>query len=262
MRIFGVVKNNAGLLLLSVVTAVVSTVLFTARADAANLGVVLCGDRSTITVTQPESDTIVTKADLTMKGSVGQAAQIEVLLDDAFNNVVPLNLGQTTFETTVQLTPGTHTIKLTAINMCDSGDDASVTLVVTYSSPPDRNADGEVINPGGDGINNSGQLSAPQGAGGLLEPLRGLVDSGLKTLDIRSFSDAGRYSQLSITRAIVLIIGIYLVAFGPSIAMLVRFASTLPFIRTIKNEKTLRIKAARWSIRIAGGILFVAALLL
>lgn len=262
MRIFDAVKNSTGLLLLAVVTSLLLTVFLASKTHAANLGVVLCGGQSTLTVTQPESDTVVTKSELAIKGSVGQAAQIEVLLDDEFNNVVPLDLGQTKYETIVQLTPGTHTIKLTAINMCDSGDDASVTLVVTYSPPPDRNADGEVIINPTDGTDGNAQLNAPQGTGGWLEPLRGVIDNGLQMLDIRSFHDTGRYSQLSVTRAIVLIIGIYLIAFGPAIHMLVRFASTLPFIRSIEDKKSLRVKAARWSIRAAGTILFVAALLL
>lgn len=263
MRIFAAAKNRTTPLLLSFAAALMLSVMFAPRTEAVGVGVILCGSQSNITVTEPASDNVVTEPELTIKGLVNQAAQIEVLLDDEFNNVVPLNLGQTTFETIVHLTPGTHTIKLTAINACDTGDDDATTLVVTYTAPPDRNADGEVvINPVSDGDSEAGnQLGSQEGLGGLLDPLRKTADTALKFFDIRSFDAEQNYSQLTVARALFLVVGMYIAVFGPSHRSLVRYVARLPIVRGFGSD-TKRIIAAKWVIRVVGLLLFVAALLL
>lgn len=263
MRIFAAAKNSSRLLFLSLAASLMLSVVFAVRTEAVGVGIILCGSQSNITVTEPASDNIVMESELTVKGLVNQAAQIEVLLDDEFNSVVPLNLGQTTFETIVHLTPGTHTIKLTAINACDTGDDDATTIVVTYTAPPERNADGEAeINPvGDDGTGTGDQIESPQGLDGLLAPLRGTADTVLKIFDIRSFDAEQNYSQLTVARALILAVGMYIAVFGPSHRSLVKYIAKLPIVRGLGSDRKRTI-AAKWVIRVAGLLLFIAALLL
>ena len=228
-----------------------------ASVGAVGVGVVLCSGNSTITVSQPESDTIVTESNVSIKGTVSQATQIEIVLDDVFDSAVPLSLGQTTYDTSVHLTPGTHTIKLTAIDACDSGQDTSTTLVITYTPPPVRNADGEVINPTG-----SGQIIAPHSGFVLPEPFKTGVDTLLRILDIKSPQDSGGYSHLSLTRALLLTFGLYLATFGATTWAILKIVITAPIIRKIGSDVPTRTRIAKWLLRVIGILLFLGSLLL
>lgn len=268
MRLFVDAKNNLLVLVaaLSIALAMTFVSVYPTSVGAVGVGVVLCNGNSTITVSQPESDTIVTESDLTIKGTVSQATQIEIMLDDVFDSVVPLNLGQTTYDTSVHLTPGTHTIKLTAIDACESGQDTSTTLIITYTPPPVRNADGEIINPAGGnngGINNSDeQITAPNSGFTLPEPFRSGVDTLLRVLDIKSPQDSGGYSHLSLTRALLLTFGLYLATFGAVTWAILKIVITAPIIRKLGRDVPTRTRIAKWFLRIVGVLLFLGSLFL
>ncbi len=257
-------RSVSAALLVIAVSFLMALAFAASRAGAVGVGIILCGSQSNITVMQPESDNVVTSPDLVIKGLVNQAAQIEVMLDDAFDGVVPLNLGQTTFETTVRLRPGTHTIKLKAINACDTGEDDTVSLVVTYSPPPERNADGEVaINPVGEDGAGGAPVDGMQAGGiaGLLEPLRAGTDGVLRIFDIRPLDGQYEGSRLSIGRAVMLAASLFLVVFGPFFARFVTFVSRLPVVRSLGKTSVKRARVAKWTIRLLGVLLFVATLL-
>lgn len=100
------------------------------------IGATICGSSSSIVLAQPISDSIVTLSTVSLQGSVHQASQIEVRVDGTFDSTIPISVGQTAFSGSVELSAGTHTILLTAINVC-SGSNAEATAVVTYTAPPE-----------------------------------------------------------------------------------------------------------------------------
>jgi len=265
MRFFVDAKNKLWLsaTLLGVVVSLMVNLAYSHGAGAVGVGVVLCNGNSTITISQPESDTIVTESDLAIKGAVTQATQIEVMLDNVFDSVVPLNLGQTTYETNVHLTHGTHTIKLTAIDACESGQDTSTTLIITYTPPPVRNVDGEIIDSTGSGINTRGeQVALPQSGFVLPEPLKSGIDTILRVLDIKSPQDSQGYSYLSLTRALLLTFGLYLATFGATTWAILRIVIAAPIIRRLGSDISTRTRIAKWTLRIVGILLFLGSLLL
>lgn len=96
---------------------------------------IICREGATLLIAQPASDSVVVDTLLPLSGTVTQATQIEITIDGQFNGVVPLNAAATSFATTVQLSPGTHTIGLTAVDACQIAN-ATDQVVVTYQMPP------------------------------------------------------------------------------------------------------------------------------
>lgn len=123
-----------------------SLMLFTPSHDAAaqsNVQVVICRETqpATLSVVSPKSDSVVSAATLVISGGVSQSHQLEVYVDGAFNSIESLPSGTSTYTTSIQLSTGTHTIKLVAVDACQVGN-AAVELVVTYqpvSSPSNGN---------------------------------------------------------------------------------------------------------------------------
>lgn len=95
---------------------------------------IVCREGASLAISQPMSDSVVTTPGVALEGDVAQATQIEVTIDGQFNGVVPLNAAATTFTATVQLSPGTHTIQLTAVDACQI-ENATDSVVVTYQAP-------------------------------------------------------------------------------------------------------------------------------
>lgn len=265
MRFFDAAKIKVAIVAVGLLASIGAVVAPTS-ASAVGVGVVLCTNSSTVTVSQPQTDTVVTDSQLVVKGGVTQSSQIEVTLNDVFDSVVPLNLGQTSFETSVHLTPGTHTIKLTAINSCSPGQNGTATLVVTYTPPPERNADGEVVETSGNNVGvleaDTTALGAPR-SGLLPEPIQKAIDETLKFLDIGSLHERGRYSELSIVRAGILTLALYFAIFAPlSLLIRKRVVEHFPYIQHRSRTEEGRLRLAGWVIRMAGVALFIACLFL
>ena len=96
------------------------------------IGATICANSSTIVLIQPVSDSVVTSPSVTLQGTVQQASQIEIRVDGVFDSTIPISVGQTAFSGTVALAQGTHTISLTAVNLC-SGTNIDTSVVVTYA---------------------------------------------------------------------------------------------------------------------------------
>lgn len=93
----------------------------------------VCGSDShaSLVMAQPKSDSVVSSPTVTVSGSVTQTSQINTTLDGAYDQTVALAAGQSTFSLTMTLGPGTHTIAVTALDMC-AQHNATTQLVVTY----------------------------------------------------------------------------------------------------------------------------------
>jgi len=98
-----------------------------------NVQVVICRDTQpvTLSVASPKSDSVVSAPALVVLGTVSQSHQLEVYVDGAFNSIESLPPDASTYTTSIQLSPGTHTVKLVAVDACQVGN-AAVELIVTY----------------------------------------------------------------------------------------------------------------------------------
>lgn len=201
------------------------------------VGATICDSSSTINLSAPVSDSIVSIPTVQLSGIVQQASQIEVRIDDVFDGIIPISLGQTSFSSTIQLTAGTHTVKLTAINIC-SGSNAEVSTIVTYSPPSQvpstgsntpTEVDGGVANDVN--VNTTNQ---PIGGAGVIDwaaqPLKEIAKwLNIQTDDI-SVNDS--IATLSIHRAVVVAAGMTLAVVGLSPAVIIGVAQ-LPVISNI-----------------------------
>jgi len=93
----------------------------------------VCGSdgHASLVLSQPKSDSIVADAHLTLSGTTLQASQVSTTLDGTYDQTVALAAGQPSFSLTMVLDPGTHTITVTAVDMCGQHN-ATSQLVVTY----------------------------------------------------------------------------------------------------------------------------------
>lgn len=105
----------------------------TAGAAASTINVAVCGDGAgaQLTITNPVSDSTVDHPNVEIAGTVAEASQIEITIDNEYDSTVPLDPQQTTFSTTVQLAAGTHTISLVANDICQV-QNATASVVITY----------------------------------------------------------------------------------------------------------------------------------
>lgn len=85
-------------------------------------------------INAPQDNAIVSLVPVKVTGTVQNVSQIEVRVDAAYHSTIPIGSGQQTFETTIMISAGTHTIVLTGIDIC-SISHPQATLVVTYSPP-------------------------------------------------------------------------------------------------------------------------------
>lgn len=218
---------------------------------------IVCREGATLSIVQPISDSVVINTSLPINGMVTQATQIEVTIDGQFNSVVPLNAAATNFATTVQLSAGTHTIRLTAIDACQIAN-ASDQVVVTYEAPPTSGGSvgGETATdvPAGGGvvIGDVADLPAvPSVASSPFERLvQPLVDLG-RQLDLVNSPSATAAQQASVPQLVRF--GFVAVGLGSIIftAQIVQFASGF-------QVGTVRLRAFRRPLVIAIGAAFLA----
>lgn len=130
MRLLVVVRSLFAVL---VVTSFLSSTPAYAAVKGTNLTVSICGSSagSGLTITTPVSDSVVNQATITLSGTVLNATQIEVRVDGQYSSTIPLNASDVSYTMQLTLTVGTHTILLTANDVCGISNASSQT-VVTY----------------------------------------------------------------------------------------------------------------------------------
>lgn len=218
---------------------------------------IVCGDHAEIGVQRPQSDSIVTKPDVTLVGTVKQANQLEVYVDGALDSVVPLTMGATTYETTVHLAPGTRTTKVVAIDACQRAN-ATASVIVTYQSSVVESRGGQTPTQVGGGVMiGVAQEPAPAQPESPLQRIfsKPLVNIA-KDLDLIPSSTVGQSSSLSQPTRLAL------VAAGTAI---VTFSSALLGIEWL--NRTLQLAAVHIGLRqayasklvlVTAGLLIVA----
>lgn len=103
-------------------------------AVSTDVGVSICGDdvpAAGISISEPINDSVVSLAENPFRGTVENATQIEVTIDGQYNNTISIGANVTTFETSLTLSEGTHTISMTANAICGAPN-ATDSIVITY----------------------------------------------------------------------------------------------------------------------------------
>ena len=84
----------------------------------------------------------MTQPVVTLRGTVWNSSQLIIEIDGAYNNTVAIAANQTTFTSDVSLQQGTHTLTVTANEIC-GGTDGVDSIVVTYEPVPDPSSGSE-----------------------------------------------------------------------------------------------------------------------
>ncbi len=236
-----------------------------------SIGATICQASSSVSFTTPLSDSVVTAATVPLAGTVNQANQIQIYVDDVFDSIIPLSIGQTTFSGSVQLTPGTHTIKAVAQTTCP-GANGTASAVVTYTPPTQGTPSAGSTTPtvvnnsqtgGSVRVSTSGE-TLPTSSSSVLMPqvLVAPFQGVLGWLNI-NVGDSGEAHSLSLWRAMAIGVGLYLVIFGIA-AIIIQMVASLPGVALFLPTQTAsgRIKWVSWGFRGVGLLIVVAALLL
>lgn len=184
-----------------------------------NLAAIICDPSrpASLTVVRPQSDSVVTAADIELSGDVTQASQLEVYVDDAYSGVVPLSYNDTHFSTTVSIGLGTHTIKVVAVDVCQVGN-ATASVVVTYQKTGSASS-GSQVPTNVDGSNVTGQQAVE--SRNLLErfvllPLMGLA----QVLDLIAYDSAatGDIDAANLVRFVIITAALLLLFYSKRLA--------------------------------------------
>ncbi len=273
MHSIAAAKSSYSLATLGVAGSLLLLIAFAPHVGALDtgtpVGATVCQGGSAVTLTQPVSDSTVTEATVPLAGSVTQANQIEVYIDDVFDSVIPLTLGQSTFTGSAQIVQGTHTIKVVAIDIC-SGVNGTFSSIVTYEPPPDTvpSTGGETPTDVGGGDNDTvltaGQELKDEGVGG--QPLQVQLSipfqQFLGWLNINT-ADTTEGQSLSIWRAVVIGSGLYLMVVGVATTA-VQLIASVPAISALLPAPTNagRVKYLSWGFRGLGLLLLLGGLFL
>lgn len=165
MRWAGDVKNRLRRVTLPLAAAILGMfwLVVPAQVGAVNseIGAIVCGTTppaASITITEPNNDSVVNQSNVTVRGTVSNASQIDVRVDGQYSNTLAVGPTQTSFETQVGLSAGTHTISVIANAICE-GEDGSDSIVVTYETQTDPSDGGSTPTDVGDGVVVGGEVS-------------------------------------------------------------------------------------------------------
>jgi len=118
----------------SLLILVCAGVLVFGTANAANTIVtaIVCSTAgSTITLSQPVSDSVVNNPNITLSGTVTQATAVAVYVDGIHRSTTNLDAIGQPFSTSVAVSAGTHEIRVTSQDICNNQDGIAI-AVITY----------------------------------------------------------------------------------------------------------------------------------
>lgn len=119
------------LIVASFVVVMEGTTLF-AHPSGSDVGVIVCGSTSSITIDSHQDTSTVHDKSLLLQGSVDQASQIEVYVDEHYYASVQVPAGKREYNVAIELLPGKHVVRLVALHACSEAD-AGAQIVVTYT---------------------------------------------------------------------------------------------------------------------------------
>lgn len=105
-----------------------------AAATDTSIGAKVCGDNpqpASVQITEPNDDSVTSQPTVTVRGTIERTSQVVIDIDGTYNNTVAIASDQTVFATDVTLSKGTHTVSVTAKELC-GGPDGRDEIVLTY----------------------------------------------------------------------------------------------------------------------------------
>lgn len=194
MRYYDGVKTATSSLFTGVAATALSLLTLSSPVQgmADNVQVMVCPqpDQSSLTVHQPQSDSIISEPILPIGGSIEYISQIDFFIDNVYNNTVAMGYSATEFASTVTMDPGTHTIKLVATDSC-SQTTHEYSLVVTYEPkiPPSVGENIETVV--------DGQIKQGRNISTAPEPAKNSIEKAIDRFVIPSYESAKEVLDIS-----------------------------------------------------------------
>lgn len=204
----------AGLVIQPMVALAASTDIQTQICNSA------LGSPAWVAITRPANDSLVNSGQMALEGGVSGVNQIDVLIDGNYDQTVSIAAGQSSFATTISMTKGTHTIRITASDSCGFST-VSDAAVVTYrpDGPPSNGAatPTTVGQPDGGSSTGSG-LTIDNAQPGVArpvspKPVNPFVAGMIRSLDFDTMPRDGLGTALG--RSALFLLGIGLLLAGP-----------------------------------------------
>ena len=129
-------------------------------ASPSQINTIVCDETAStaqLTVTEPQTGVVVNSAEVIVSGEVWDITQIQVLIDDAPSQILPIAVHQESFEATISVPLGTHVITLEGVDICQVENPVQQ-LIVTYEPASTGGQDGQ-------GENQDGQGDGRRGSG-------------------------------------------------------------------------------------------------
>jgi hypothetical protein len=148
-----------------------------------NIGVSICGDDSpgaSIAISEPNDDSLVSTNMTRFRASVSNASQVEISLDGQYVTTLAIGATQTSLQTDLTLEQGTHTIAMTALDICN-GQSATDTVVITYQPAVEPSS----------GVTTPTEIVSDQSADGVVITTDQLEDEEASTPEIEQLPIVG-----------------------------------------------------------------------
>lgn len=257
-----------GLALMGGISMLVQQPASAVSADT-QIGVAVCGQDmtgSTIAINEPRDDSVINTSTVVLRGDIANTSQIEIRIDGNYSSTVAVGAEQRTFEVETALTSGTHTIELTAIDVCQV-QESKDSVVVTYQ-PVDAPSSGDSVPTDVGGVfvgpeATSGELTPASTSEGISNiPVIGAIAVGFERLFQEIGLDAtlnGTTASVNTARVALTITALSTVVLASVIAPLVVQAA--PFIPTGQPAaaRLRTFRQVRWGLRGFGAVALLIA---
>lgn len=117
-----------------------------AQSSGTDVSVRVCPQVSSasLAITQPVSDSKTNNPKITVEGDVEYISQIDFFIDDVYDHTIALGYATTSFKSSLTVAPGTHTLRLEAIDSC-SPEPLTDSVVITYQPEAQPSIGSDVI---------------------------------------------------------------------------------------------------------------------
>lgn len=84
-----------------------------------------------LTISSPNSGSVSSTASINVVGTIKDLTQVQIIVDGQYSNTVPVDANQQSISTTINLSEGTHVIKLIGVDVCQI-ENPEYEFAVTY----------------------------------------------------------------------------------------------------------------------------------
>lgn len=200
-------------------------------------------NESFLTPTQPQSDSVVNEPKVAISGQVGFISQVDFFIDDVYNNTIALGYSATEFESTVMLSPGTHTIKLVATDSCSHTIHTDI-IVITYQPKAQPSIGEDVVTEVGNTVRNPPAVTPPRP---VKNPILDIIDRTITppvtavadSLDITSSAELSEATRIANTaRAVLFVTGLTVTVVAAHMTALSTLPQSFMFMKKYRRGGT------------------------